>query len=113
MKIPALPNSIGYPLGAFSRRMKAWWYGFEPLGIESPTPVADLPERSTEEVNEAAERAKAIQLIWGDGYLNPGGPDYLLLIFLPCAFDENSCIHKLILEVNKNLGSTYFNMPKI
>ena len=83
MKFPVLPNSIGYPLGAFNRRMKAWWYGFEPLGIESPTPVADLPERSTEEVNEAAERAKAIQLIWGDGYLNPGGPDYLLSLVKP------------------------------
>lgn len=83
MKMPALPPALGYPLGAFGRRMKTWWYGFEALGIETATPVVDLPSRSSEEVNEAAERSKAVQLIWGDGYLNPGGPDYLLALVKP------------------------------
>lgn len=83
MKLPAMPSALDVPLGVFNRRMKTWWYGFEPLGIETPTPIADLSDRSTEEANEAAERTKAVQLIWGDGYLNPGGPDYLLALVKP------------------------------
>jgi cyclopropane fatty-acyl-phospholipid synthase-like methyltransferase len=83
MKLPHLSLSYKPPFGALGRRVKTWWYGFEPSGIEAPAPIVANDQRTTEELNEAAERAKAIQMIWGEGYLLPGGPDYLLALVKP------------------------------
>ena len=83
MKLASLAQSYGRPFSAASRRFRTWWYGVAPAGIEHPVQITDLPLRSTGELNEAAERAKAIQMIWGDGYLLPGGPDYLLTLVKP------------------------------
>jgi len=72
-------------------RLKAWWEGYDLDDIkarlargEDIEEIANEPEEVTEPESDAPEamvwddkRLETAQLIWGEGYCGPGGPDYV------------------------------------
>tara|TARA_R110002096_G_scaffold257381_1_gene450731 strand:+ start:52378 stop:53343 length:966 start_codon:yes stop_codon:yes gene_type:complete len=72
-------------------RLKAWWEGYDLDDIkarlargEDIEEIANEPEEVTEPESDAPEamvwddkRLETAQLIWGEGYCGPGGPEYV------------------------------------
>lgn len=77
-------------------RVKAWWEGYDaeemqarldslgpktpakPVTVEAPKEV-DLPESGALwEKAWTEQRVKAAELIWGEGFCGPGGPEYII-----------------------------------
>jgi cyclopropane fatty-acyl-phospholipid synthase-like methyltransferase len=77
------------PLG---ERLKAWWEGYELVLPEKPaddgeaTPPAPASEPAREKIARklwTVEQAEAAELIWGDGFICPGGEEFFLELVKP------------------------------
>jgi len=98
-------------------RLRAWWYGVEipQLYVEDPEAVA----RAAEAERAAAEAANApkeqpidrldlLQAVWGPGYLEPGGFDYIATLVKPFGFNPAMSI----LDLTVGLGGPARNIAE-
>ncbi len=97
----------------FMERFKAWWEGYEYI---VPTPPEDKPAKTAEAKPEPTldtpaeakldralwtpERAEAAELIWGKGFIWPGGEAYFLELIKPFALNPAMSL----LELSAGLG---------
>jgi len=65
------------------RRLHAWWEGADLA--ESAEPPADVaePTRPAVPLSQQVDRLAISQMLWGPGFLEPGGPDHVLNIVKP------------------------------
>lgn len=90
-----------HPLG---KRLRAWWEGYELLPLSAEGEVADAPAEGVEGADaddapaEAApewnpSRQKLVELIWGEGFTAPGGPEHVVDLAQPFGLNaENTML---------------------
>lgn len=97
--------SMALPLAT---RFRAWWEGVDPAELAAPMPAVKkaavrpaAPARLTEPA-WSTPRVKMLQLLWGTGFSNPGGPEFALWLTNPCTLDPKLSI----VELGAGLGGT-------
>lgn len=111
MTIIANTKTAGNASGALplATRLRAWWEGVEPAELSSAAPAAKptaavrpaAPARAIEPA-WSTPRVKMLQLLWGGGFSNAGGPDFALWFAGPCALDAQH----VVVELGAGLGGS-------
>ena len=106
----------------FMLRLKSWWQGVELQERETPPPLPE-PEPEPEAAKPAAlgqdtierlkqpwqpERIAMAQAIWGQGFLTPGGPEYVEYMVKPLGLTNES----VVLDIGAALGGPARLMAK-
>ncbi len=91
----------------FRERLNAWWHGIDPIEAISVRRKSRVvqPETVEEVVDLSAWgpiHLRALEMIWGEGHLGPGGSDYPIHLVKPFALSEN---HRM-LDLASGLGGT-------
>ncbi len=92
-----LESSFDNPLLA---RLHAWWEGYEPEALEEAGPPIPLPDPEPERPNEpefdeagwSDTRIAAAHLIWGEGFISPGGAEHVLDMVNPMRLDPSMSV---------------------
>ena len=94
----------------FKLRLKSWWQGVELKEREAPKlSVAPEPEKPAALGQDTIERLKQpwqperiamAQAIWGEGFLTPGGPEYVEYMVKPLGLTNES----VVLDIGAALG---------
>ncbi len=100
-------------------RLKTWWQGVELKELEGPPPAAPEPEPAKPDTlsQDTIERLKQpwqperiamAQAIWGEGFLTPGGPEYVEYMVKPLGLTNES----VVLDIGAALGGPARLMAK-
>ncbi len=105
----------------FALRLKSWWQGCELREREEPAapPAAETDEaKSRVSIDQEAmerlkepwqpERLAMAQRIWGEGFVTPGGPDYVGEMVKPFGLTNES----VVLDIGAALGGPARLMAK-
>jgi SAM-dependent methyltransferase len=84
---------------ALFRRLRIWWFGFDPLAMAAEEP-APIVEEALDVADEPVDRLALYQKIWGPGFLVPGGIDYVMTMVKP--FGVNPAMS--LLDLTAGLG---------
>ena len=76
----------------FRTRFLAWWHGLDPEAVvKHPGEAKELGSQTIEIDHEPTPeeldgiRRELLQLLWGEGFIEPGGADYTLKLLKPTA----------------------------
>jgi len=85
-------------------RMLAWWHGDEvAIKDDSPKQKITVSKKTLPDPNEwTPERFQVVQKIWGEGYMEPGGPAFARRLLSPAKIDSK----KTVLDISAKLGGT-------
>ena len=102
----------------FMLRLKSWWQGLELKEREAPElPPEPEPKRPAPLGQDTIERLKQpwqperiamAQAIWGQGFLTPGGPEYVEYMVKPLGLTNES----VVLDIGAALGGPARLMAK-
>ena len=111
---PAADQETPAEKPSFFDRFHAWWEGYDLDAMRANEADGDVLELSDEALDEPPDQAlgadaagswptetlEILQLIWGDGFTSPGGPDFVLELVRTLAPVPDSTI----LEIGSGLG---------
>ncbi len=98
-----LGGGAGRSAYPWRQRLHAWWEGFD---LPDPAEVARLAAaRKVAEVPAAplsrqVDRLAISQLLWGTGFLEPGGPEHIMTLVKPFGLN----LEKSMLDLSAGLG---------
>lgn len=109
----------------FKKRLHAWWHGYHlPKNVETKAPesesVSEEPEEVAEETPEDEtprgplvetagiqknwphDRREIAEMVWGQGFIGPGGPNRVVELARPLGLDPASSL----LEIGSGMGGS-------
>ncbi len=97
-------------------RFKAWWEGYDLAEVEADK-SRRLRERNSERNESQAaapralwspERIQVVEAVWGEGFISPGGEEYIPTLIKPFGLDEKNSV----VELNAGLGGITRHMAE-
>jgi len=105
------PVGIGPAAVSLATRFRAWWEGVDAAALPAASTISIKSKTSPKHAVAPGKtrdhpwdtpRVKMLQQLWGNGFSNPGGPEFALWLANPCTLDPKLTV----IELGAGLGGT-------